>query len=125
VVGELAYAFARLIATRTLQRFRDPPVQPGSAGRAEIVVQGVLYEGMSEREPARPLRELRDERRALRTVQMIEHDVFALSRHLREQRQLDVASDHRGQCQGATSFLAEPGDATADYLAYALGQLQA
>ena len=120
VMGELRETVAWIFTARLLHRFGDPPVQPGAPRAAELLVEGVVDQGMSEGEAPHRTARLVEDGGLHRLVEQVEELVLFRFQHAREQVDVELAPDHRRNAERTTVRLTEALDASSNDLAHAL-----
>ena len=80
VAGQFAHPRSGAIAAEFLQSLGHVPVGPRPAGRTEVLVEGVLDEGVGEVEPSRGVGQFPHEGHRRRGIQHVEDIIFAAVR---------------------------------------------
>ena len=120
VAGDLAHPVLRGRLQPLLERLGDRPVQAAPPGSAQIVVEGLLDQAVSEAVAAGT--HLSDQCRTLRRIEQVEQFVLPDREDLGEDLEVEVATDHRRRREEPDPRLADATDSGGDHLPDALGE---
>ena len=96
-----------------LERVADLAVDLDPAIGAQLLEQGLSHEGMLEGDPPDEVRHLLDETRGDDRVDEIDQVVLGSTRHLGQQRNVELPADHRCETQQLVQFVVELGESLA------------
>ena len=107
MVGELGDRRC-MVADEGFERLCDALVEALATGDAEVLVEGVLDEGVLEPEAAGELADLGDERGVGGGLEEVEQGVLVVVGDGVEDAEVELAADHRGEGQHPADVVAEP-----------------
>ena len=122
MAGQLADAGPGTVAAEVFERLGHLPVGPGPTGATEILVQGVLDEGVGEAVVPGVSASSRTRAAAVAASRMSSSVVFRCLGGPGQHVEVEVPADHRGQRQHPLGVWSQPPDAGADHRADAGGQ---
>ena len=122
MAGQFADAGPWVLAAQVLQRLGHLPVRPRPTGAAEILVQGVLDEGVGEAVAASGVAKFPHQRRGRSGVEDVEQFVFRCLGGTGEHIEIEVPANHRGQRQHPPGVVPESPDPCTNHHPDAVGQ---
>ena len=115
VTGQVADSVTGTVTADVLERLGDLAVRPGLAGRPEVVVEGVLDQGVGEGVVAGVSVSSRTNVAAVAASRMSSTSSSGRHGGPSEHVEVEVAADHRGERQHPLGVAAEPPDTGADH----------
>lgn len=122
--GQLGEPRVGVVPAQRLERLRDLSVQTRTTRDAESVVEGVTDERVGEGETTGRRRNLVDERSLDGLLEERQDAVLVVAEGRREKVEVEVLADDRSHAEGLGDIIPESGDAPADDLVDALGQVE-
>ncbi len=113
----------RDVARLLLERDRELAVVERATGRAEVVVERLLHQCMSELEVPDP--DLADQRRAHRGFDLVEHGELVELEHGRDHRRVELSTSDRRDGERTLRIGIEPSDSGAQHSPHTARHLDA